>query len=84
MDCQWIPLGVWEGSPFCGRFVGMCRQRERERKKERKERKKETMKQRNNASKKERKDNKGQQRTTKDNRHHRIVNVDICRHTIPA
>ena len=52
-----------------------CVGRERERKKER-----------NNETKKQRKQErkKGQQRTTKDNRHHRIVNVDICRHTIPA
>ena len=43
-------------------------------------------KERNNETKKQRKQErkKGQQRTTKDNRHHRIVNVDICRHTIPA
>jgi len=69
MDCQWIPLGVWEGSPFCGRFVGMCRQREREGGSERerdreterkKQRNKETKQASKQASKKERK--KGQQR----------------------
>ena len=61
--------------------VGREREREGARERERqRDRKEETEKQRNKASKQARK----KERTTKDNRHHRIVNVNICRHTIPA